>query len=257
MKNPKRDLPRVLHSAIFTVTIAYILANVAYYAVLPTATIKQTNTIALDFGRAILGPIGGTVFALCVACSCFGALNASFFTSGRLIYVAAREGYIPKWFAKIHPKRDTPVNALVLQAVLTGIMILSGTFESLVNFYGVCSWIFYFMAVFGLVILRVKEPRLERPYKVFIATPIIFCCVAVFLLAMPIIAAPFESLAAVAFIALGFPLYYVGQAANSKTRSSTWLGRLVDNVLNGFGSLHDKFSNLRSYKGEVIEMEES
>ena len=70
-------------------------------------------------------------------------------------------------------------------------------------------WTFYLLTVLGLLVLRVKEPHLRRPYKTFLITPITFCIVAMFLLLMPIFAAPWEALAAFTFIAMGVPMYYL------------------------------------------------
>jgi len=145
-----------------------------------------------------------------VAFSCFGALNGSFFTAGRLIYVAGREGYLPALFGRLHPTRKTPLNAMLLQASITiTFILLGGGFRSLINFAVVASWAFYFLTVLGLVILRIKEPTLERPYKTWITTPLIFCAVALFLLYMPIIAAPLEALAVLGFVLAGIPMYYI------------------------------------------------
>ena len=126
---------------------------------------ELSNTVALDFGRALFGPIGGSIFAFMVAFSCFGALNGaslfslhvmdtptgvlgSFFTAGRLIYVAGREGYLPALFGRLHPTRKTPLNAMCLQAGITSAFILlGGGFRSLINFTVVASWAFFFLTV--------------------------------------------------------------------------------------------------------------
>ena len=75
------------------VIASYLLANMAYIFVLPPATIASTNTIAVKFGSVVFGPIGSFFLALIVSLSCFGALNATSFTSGRLIYAAGKEGF--------------------------------------------------------------------------------------------------------------------------------------------------------------------
>lgn len=98
-----------------------------------------------DFGSVLLGSAGGIIFALCVAASCFGALNAMTFTTARLIYVAGRERYLPAMFGELHPHRMTPVKALVLQGVLTSVMVILGDFSGLVMFYGVVGWSWYFV----------------------------------------------------------------------------------------------------------------
>jgi amino acid transporter len=119
----------------------------------------------MDFGRALFGPIGGSVFAFMVAFSCFGALNGvlrttishcptklvvlgSFFTSSRLVYAASRERYLPAIFGKLHSTRRTPLNAALLQAAITIAFIMIGSgFRSLINFSVVASWAFYFLTV--------------------------------------------------------------------------------------------------------------
>ena len=235
MVNPSRDLPLTIHTAMPLVIGSYILANLAYIFVLPTASINASNTIAVLFGSTVLGPLGSLILALTVSGSCFGALNATTFTSGRLVYAAAKEGYIPSIFGTAGfsaksairlPRRSarakrwtswvadeqgffyTPIYAFLLNAALTAVYIVIGDFTTLTTFYGVASYLFYFAAVVGLIILRVKEPELERPYKCWITTPIIFCCVSLFLLSRAIFAKPFQALIVLAFIAAGFPLYW-------------------------------------------------
>jgi amino acid transporter len=120
----------------------------------------MSNTVALDFGRRVFGAVGGSLFAAMVAISCFGALNGaqcltvthptysrisnplgSTFTSARLIYVAAKEGYLPQLFGRIHKTRGTPLNAMLLQGGLTMFFIVfGGGFRSLINFAVVASW---------------------------------------------------------------------------------------------------------------------
>ncbi|OJT15721.1 b(0,+)-type amino acid transporter 1 [Trametes pubescens] len=168
MKNPEKNIPRAIHSSMVVVMILFILANVAYFTVLDKNTVGLSNTVAIDFGRALFGPIGGVVFAAMVAFSCFGALNGayvriatrllyspprtlyagSFFTSSRLIYVAGKEGYLPALFGRHNTFLKTPLNAMCLNAALTTMFILiGGGFRSLINFAVVASWAFYFLTV--------------------------------------------------------------------------------------------------------------
>ncbi|KAH6684772.1 amino acid transporter-like protein [Halenospora varia] len=230
-RNPTRDLPRVIHTAMPLVILSYILANVAYFLVLPLKTINSSNTVAVMFGNKVFGPIGSLILALIVSLSCFGALNATTFTSGRLVYVAGKEGYLPAIFGKIGIGNDsepastrlrtrgwaskriakmfgddetglffTPVYAMVLNAVLCACYIFVGEFGTLVTFYGVAGYTFYFLTVLGLIILRVREPNLERPYRTWITTPIIFCCVSLFLLSRAVVAEPLQTVIVVAFV---------------------------------------------------------
>lgn len=167
MKNVNRDLPRVIHVSLAIVVLIFLSTVTSYFVILAPSLVSRTNTVALDFGSAVFGTAGGLLFAFLVAFSCFGALNGSFYTSSRLVYVAGREGYLPAIFGRLNSRTRTPLAATVLQAVLIILFVLFGSgFASLVNFYGVCSWFFYFVTVCGLLSLRIKEPNLERPYQV-------------------------------------------------------------------------------------------
>lgn len=242
-KNPTRDLPRVIHTSLPLVILCYILANISYFLVLPTAVIESSNTVAVAFGSQVFGPVGSLILALFVSGSCFGALNATTFTSGRLVYAAGKEGYLPAIFGSIgvgkshkairlhtltsNPSKSripkkivhwfadadagfffTPISAMCLNAALTAVYVLIGSFDTLVTFYGVAGYSFYFMTVLGLIILRVREPDLERPYKTWITTPIIFCCVSLFLLSRAVFAEPVQTLLVVAFMVVGLVIWF-------------------------------------------------
>ncbi|WWC89749.1 uncharacterized protein L201_004675 [Kwoniella dendrophila CBS 6074] len=210
MINPSKNLPRAIHSSMSTVLSLFILANISYFMVLSPSIVVASNTVALDFGKETIGKFGMVVFSVLVAVSCFGALNSSFFTTARLIYAASREHFLPSIFSRLNTKRRTPDYAVGLQAGLSlFFVIFGGGFRALLNFFSVASWFFYLLTVLGLLILRVKEPHLDRPYKTWLINPIIFCAVAMFLLLMPIFAAPVEAIAAFLFIGAGVPMYYL------------------------------------------------
>jgi amino acid transporter len=246
-KNPTRDLARVIHTAMPLVLLSYLLANVAYFFVLPKAVIDHSNTVAVLFGAEIFGPLGALVLALIVSASCFGALNATTFTSSRLVYVAGKEGYLPAVFGQIGignteinlgrlRKRSwlvktvarvfgdegnlgfTPINAMVLNGTLCIGYIVVGEFEALITFSGVAGYTFYFLTVLGLIVLRINQPNLERPYRTWITTPIIFCCVSLFLVSRAVIARPLQTLIVLAFIVSGVPVYFWRIAKRDGTR---------------------------------------
>lgn len=219
------------------VIIGYMLANFAYFLVLPMEILNSTNTVAVAFGSKVFGPVGALVFALIVSASCFGSLNSTTFTSSRLVYAAAKEGFIPAFAGRIgvgssEPRVSTgrrgwlstrfrnmvgddeaglfftPVNALVINTLLTTAYMAVGEFSELLTFYGVAGYSFYFLTVLGCIILRVKEPHLERPYKTWITTPIIFCCVSLFLLSRAVFAQPLKTIIVVAFVLTGIPVFF-------------------------------------------------
>lgn len=245
--NPRRDLPRAIHVGLSVVVISYLLANVSYFLVLPLETINSSNTVAVAFGRTVFGQIGALLLALVVAGSCLGSLNATTFTSGRLVYAAGKEGYLPALFGRLGISQDairlpmrsgrtskltqmiaddaglfyTPIFAMTLNAAITLVYILVGDFGTLTTFYGVAGYTFYFFTVLGLIVLRVREPDLDRPYKCWITTPILFCCISLFLLSRAVFAEPVQTLIVVAFIIAGLPLYYWRVGSRNKRRGKS------------------------------------
>lgn len=242
-KNPSRDLPRVLHTAMPAVILCYLLANISYIFVLPFADMNRTNAVAVQFGSKVFGSIGALLLALVVSLSAFGSLNATTFTSGRLVYAAGREGYIPSLFGRLglsntnsEPPRPipnklrtrshirrfaekslgdydgslfaTPLPALLLNFALTTVYIIIGEFRTLITFYGCAGYSFYFLTVLGLIVLRIREPNLERPYKTWIVTPVIFCCVSLFLVSRAVVNEPGQAVIVLAFVAAGIPVYF-------------------------------------------------
>ena len=79
---------------------------------------------------------------------CLTSIVGSFYTSARLVYAAGRERYIPAFFGRLHSTRHTPLNATLLNSVITIMFILVGNgFRSLINFSVVVAWTFYFLTV--------------------------------------------------------------------------------------------------------------
>jgi len=242
-KNPARDLPKVLHTAMPAVILCYLLANTSYIFVLPFADMNKSNAVAVAFGSKVFGPIGAFLLAIVVSLSAFGALNATTFTSGRLVYVAGREGYIPDLFGRLGLGTQTgeqqryipnklrtrnrltkvmektlgdndgtlfltPIPALVLNFLLTTAYIVIGEFKTLITFYGCAGYSFYFLTVLGLIVLRIREPNLERPYRTWITTPVVFCCVSLFLVSRAVVNEPGQAAVVLGFVVSGIPVYF-------------------------------------------------
>lgn len=226
--NPNRDLPRIIHTAMPLVLLSYLAANISYILVLPKQVITSSNTIAVKFGSVVFGSAGSVILALIVSASCLGALNAQTFTSGRLVHAAGKEGFLPAFLGNTGMPGGTgltPINAMAANAVLTTAYILVGEFGTLITFSGVAAYTFYFLTVLGLIILRIREPYLERPYRTWITTPVIFCCVSLFLLSRAVFAKPAQVGIVLGFVAVGVPVYFWrirGRNGARKQGSDPW-----------------------------------
>lgn len=147
--------------------LCYLLVNVAYITVLGASGILASSAVAVSIGDRYLGPVSW-IIPVFVACSTFGAVNGLLFTSGRLVFVAARDGLMPPLLAMIHVKRFTPLPSLFFTTLISVIMLIpeASSFTSLVDFFSFAAWLFYGGTFAALLWLRYKRPDLKRPYKV-------------------------------------------------------------------------------------------
>ena len=177
LKDPKRDLPFAMAVGVLTVTALYLLANVAYLNVLPavapggaggdsiaTAPQDRVGTAAL---QAILGTPGLYVMAVAIMISTFGCNNGLILSGARVYYAMARDDLFFRSAGVLHPQYRTPTVALIVQAVWTSVLCLSGTYSQLLEFVIFAALVFYMLTALGLFALRVKRPRAERPVRVF------------------------------------------------------------------------------------------
>ncbi|KAE8605184.1 hypothetical protein XENTR_v10015010 [Xenopus tropicalis] len=207
LKKPEVNLPRAVMIAIPLVTCVYLLVNVSYFVAMTPRELLSSDAVAISWGVKLLGT-WTWIISLGVALSTFGSANGTFFTGGRLCYVAAREGHLPDILSMANVKRLTPSPALIFTTAISLIMIIPSDFSSIVNFFSFTAWLFYGITIAGLLYMKIKKPDLPRPYKVPIVIPIIVQIASVYLVLAPIIGSPqLEYLYVVLFILSGLIVY--------------------------------------------------
>nr|XP_009682214.1 PREDICTED: b(0,+)-type amino acid transporter 1-like [Struthio camelus australis] len=208
LKKPEVTLPRAMMIAIPLVTCLYLLVNVSYFAAMTSSELLSSGAVAVTWGDKVLGSWAWLI-SLSVALSTFGSSNGTFFSGGRLCYIAAREGHMPDILSMAHVRCLTPSPALMFTSTVSLIMILLGNFTTIVNFFSFIAWFFYGMTILGLLYLKIKKSELPRSYKVPIIIPIIVLMAAIYLVLAPIIDQPqVEFLYIVLFIFSGIIFYF-------------------------------------------------
>ncbi|XP_076032330.1 L-type amino acid transporter sobremesa isoform X9 [Oratosquilla oratoria] len=208
LKNPYKNLPRAIIIGLPLVTVCYLLVNVSYLAVMSTEELLSSETVAVTFGNRVLG-WAAFLMPLAVTLSTFGAANGTAFTSGRLCFVAAREGHMVDVLSYVHTKKLTPSPALLFNAAIALVMVVPSNIGSLIDFFGFTAWIFYGGAMLALIVMRFTKKDSKRPYKVPIIIPIVVLIMSFFLVVLPIIDSPqIEYLYATLFIVAGLIFYF-------------------------------------------------
>jgi APA family basic amino acid/polyamine antiporter len=167
LKNPKRDIPIAMAAGTLTVTVLYCLANVSYLVTLPHDAIAaapqdRVGTAAL---QAMFGTPGLYIMAAAIMISTFGCNNGLILSGARVSYAMARDNLFFKSTGKLHPEYKTPAVALVVQAIWTSVLCLSGTYGELLNYVIFAALLFYMLTAVGLFLLRARRPTAERPVR--------------------------------------------------------------------------------------------
>ncbi|XP_049895751.1 cystine/glutamate transporter-like [Epinephelus moara] len=229
--NPNRNIPLAITFSMVTVTVFYVLVNVAYYTMMTPAELLVSDAVAVTFANRALQGLA-SVIPFLVALSCLGALNGGFFGSARMLFVGAREGHWPPVFSMIHIRRHTPMPALLLLYPLVVVMSISGEIYQLINFVSFARWFFIALAILGLLIHRYRFPHHPRPFKVPLAIAVIFTVVSFFIVGLSLYSDPWNTGQSFVLTLTGVPVYYVTvYRYRLPNRCSRIISKLYQNLL--------------------------
>ncbi len=210
VKNPKRNIPLSLILCMVIVVTVYLALNTVLVYVLGFDQMIGSELVMADAASKFIGGNGAAIVTIIILISLIGANNGFILTSARINYAMARDNRFFKQAAIIHPKFQSPANALIIQCIWACILTFSGTFNQLITYIIFASWIFYGMSAGAVIILRKKKPDMERPYQIpfYPWIPIIFILFAIFLTVNTILEAPRDAAIGTGLILAGLPLYY-------------------------------------------------
>jgi len=210
IRKPQRNLPLALIWGTVSVIAIYILVNLAYFHVLSPDQVAGTNRVAATMMRQIVGPTGANLVAIAAMLSMFAALNGSILSGARVPYALARGGYFFAPLARVNAAHHTPGVAIMGLSIWGMVVVLSGTYDQLLDYVIFASWILYGMTAATVLVLRRKRPDLVRPYKTigYPVVPVLFVIMAAAIVISALYNSPRESLLGLALILAGLPFYF-------------------------------------------------
>ncbi|HEY3383443.1 MAG TPA: amino acid permease [Vicinamibacterales bacterium] len=222
VKDPSRTLPRSLLIGTALTFAIYLLVNLAYYAVLPPDLIRGTNRVAAAAVEHAFGAGTALLMSVLIAVSILGAMNGIIFGAPRVNWAMANDGLFFRSFARLSPRFRTPIVATIAQGAWAAVFTLVGSFQQLFTSYVFTSWIFYGLAVAGVIILRRRRPELERPYRcpLYPVTPIFFLVATAGIVVSTFVANFWQALLGIGLILAGVPLYFLFRALERRTARS-------------------------------------
>lgn len=215
IKDPQRNIPRILIYGGLIIMAIYVLVNMTYLYVMPVdeiiAVAKSENGVAaVEVVRKMMGNGGAFLISCLIVLTTAGCTNATILTSARIYYAMAKDKLFFPQAGYIHPKFQVPTKSLVIFAIWSCILVFSGTFDQLTDMLVFAQFIFYGLVVAGVIILRKKMPNARRDYKVpgYPLVPILFLLFCAGLLVNTLMEQPRSAGIGLFLIALGTPFYY-------------------------------------------------
>jgi APA family basic amino acid/polyamine antiporter len=163
-QDPSRNLPRSMIGTALTCTAIYLLMNGALLHTLGMGRLEGSQLPAADAAMLVFGSYGRQFILLISVVGVLSTINAGLMLTPRILFSMARDGLLPQRMTTVN-KGGTPAVALFVCSFASVILVLSGTFESLIAIAAILFVANYLPVFAALLVLRRKEPDLPRPYK--------------------------------------------------------------------------------------------
>ena len=212
IRDPQRNVVRALTIGTLGVTAIYLLANIAYLHVLTVAEIAASDHV------------GATVVSVIILLSILGTLNGCCLTIPRVYFAQAADGLFFRRFADVHPRYGTPAFAIVAQSVWAAVLLVTGSYEALIDYALFGIWVFYALMVAGVMVLRRRRADLPRPYRMwgYPVTPLVFLAITLWFLGNMLVTRPGPALAGLGLILTGIPAYLIWKRCAHPQSAGVW-----------------------------------
>ena len=221
-KNPQRDLPMGIIGSLIICTIIYVIVAgvftgmIPYSALVKTLSTQQAEplTLALDYcqikGMAIFIVAAGAVVAHTAVLFVFQLGQP------RIFFAMARDGLLPRPFALVHPRFQTPWWSTILTSLAVAFAAMFTSLDEMVDLTNVGTLFAFILVAVGIMILRVREPGRERPFRVPFGNFLLpMCCVAG-CLGLIYYLPPTSWLRFAAWLNIGFLIYFCYGSRHSR-----------------------------------------
>jgi basic amino acid/polyamine antiporter, APA family len=187
VRDPRRDMLRILVGGVLAITLLYLLVNLAYLAVLGHGGVRESKAVAADVMRVIAGEKGAVVLALIVCLSVVTTMNAAIFTGARTTYALGRDFPALRRLGAWREAGSTPANALLVQGAISLVLVAAGAatpdgFNAMVAYTAPVFWTFFLLTGLTIFVFRRQQPVAPFRVPLYPVVPIAFCAMCVYML---------------------------------------------------------------------------
>jgi amino acid transporter len=227
MHGARHNMAWALLLSIGIITGLYLLVNWAYLRGLGLSGVAGSEAVAADLMQRAAGERGALFVSLLIAISALTSANATVFTGARTNYALGRDFRLFDFLGLWHERANTPTNALLVQGLIVLVLVLIGTlarkgFATMVEYTAPVFWFFFFLTGLSLIVLRIKEPEVSRPFRVplYPVTPILFCATCLYMLQSSLAYTGVGALAGATVLLAGVPVLLWARFHQSRKESA-------------------------------------
>jgi APA family basic amino acid/polyamine antiporter len=205
VRDPSRTLPRALWLGLTAVTLLYMVATFSFMYVVPIDAVAGGQAFVAQVGEAIVGRGGGRAVALIVIVCVLGSLGAMQMLAPRLYFAMANDGLFPTAAAALHPRFRTPARAIAIQALLASVLVMLGTFDTVVAYFVFITVVFIGATVASVFMIKRRDPAFHVPGYPW--TPAVFLMMVATLLTLVGLNNPLQAALGLVLVAAALPVY--------------------------------------------------
>ncbi len=208
LEDPQRSLSRVLILGTLAVTLLYLLLNITFLLLAPIQALAGQEEIGHIAASHAFGAAGGDIMGIILALLFISTASAMIMAGPRTLQCVGQDFPLFGILSKTN-QHGVPNIAIYVLGVLSLIFVISATLEQVLVFGGFTLGISSFLSVLGVFVLRVREPALDRPYRIpwYPLPPLVFLLVTGWTLVYIAIERPAEALWSMAILAAGVVMY--------------------------------------------------
>ena len=212
MRDPQRSLPRSLLVGTSIVIVLYVALNALFLYATPIAELAGQIDVAVIAGKHIFGDLGGRIVGALICIGLVSSISAMMWIGPRVTTVMGEDMPILRVFAR-RSRNGVPTTAVLFQLVVATLMLFTQSFEAVLDFIQFSLLACSFLAVLGVIKLRITRPDLPRPYRAwgYPVTPLVFLSVTAFMMYYLVTQRPVQSLIGVLIMASGLAVYYLSR----------------------------------------------
>ena len=222
IREPARNLPRALVAGTAVVLVLYVLLNAVMLKTTPLSDLSGVIDVAMVSGRHIFGPVGARLVGGLISFGLVASISAMMWIGPRVTMTMGEDFRVLRLFAR-QSKAGVPAIAILFQLVVCDLLLLTESFEEVLNFVQFSLTCCSFFAVLGVIKMRITHPDLARPYRAwgYPITPLAFLTLTAFMMYYLVVNRPLQSLGGLALMAAGLVIYYASNLLSKVPPSDT------------------------------------